>query len=87
MCVIIKDPAMGLLKIEEVSTLLSVNKKDNTDKVFEEMYAQVSTLVCKAWLSCYPQPRCIGSKFKLPFAMLCDKFGIECKATTMKNPQ
>ena len=80
-------PAIGILKIEEIPTLISIDKKS---QVFDKTSAQMNKLVYKAWLSCYPWLRYIiyndSSKFKVQFATPCNQFCIECKPT-IKYPQ
>ncbi len=58
---------------------------------FDKSSAQISNLVYKTWLSRYPRcPYLIynnGSEFKVHFRSLCDRYGIKCKPTSVKNPQ
>ena len=88
MCVTMVDPTMDMLEIEETPTVVSMDKRDTTNKIFNKTSAETCRLVYKAQLSHYPQLRFIiydnGSKFKLHF-ILCNQFGIEYKPTTINN--
>ncbi len=60
-------------------------------EIFDKTSAQISKLVYKSWFSRYP---CccyiiynIGSEFKLHFRSLCKTYGVNCKPTSIKNPQ
>ena len=48
MFVTMVDSAIAMLEIGEIPTVISVNKKDTTDKVFNTMSAQISRFVYKA---------------------------------------
>ena len=51
----------------------------------------ISKLVNKTWFSHYPCCQYIiydnGSEFKLHFKALCESYRINCKSTSVKNPQ
>ena len=53
-CVTMVDLAMSMLKIEEIPILVGADKKETTEKVFDETSAYMRTPVYKAWLSPYP---------------------------------
>jgi hypothetical protein len=92
------DPASSWFKVVELPTIMrlmtkKVNGKERTikEQIFNKSSDQISQLVNKIWLCRYPRCRYLtydnGSEFKLHFETLCDSYGINCKPTTIKNPQ
>ena len=68
-----------------------VNTYNTTSALLWQISAMISTLVNKTWFSRYPHCQYViydnGSKFKLHFEALCDRYGIKHKPTSVKNPQ
>jgi hypothetical protein len=97
------NPATSWFKIVELPTVrVMVPKGGKGNKttclnytkdaeIFDKTSAQISNLLYKCWFSrC---PCCCymiynnGSEFKLHFRVLCKKYGITHKRTSIKNPQ
>ena len=57
MCITMVDLAMGMWKIEEIPTVVSMDKKASTSEVFDETSIQTRRLVHEACLIHYPCPR------------------------------
>ena len=38
------DPTLGMMEVEEIPTVVSMEQKGTTNKVFDEISAQISTL-------------------------------------------
>ena len=51
--------SMIKLEMEEIYTVVSMDKKSTTNKVFDKIFAQINKLIFKAWLSNHPWPRYI----------------------------
>ncbi len=92
------NPATSWFEIVELPLLrrlktITVNGKESSikEEIFNKTSERIAWLVNKTWLRRYP--RCCyiiydnGSEFKLHFEYLCETYGIQCKPTTIKNPQ
>ena len=64
-------------------------KEHNNTKLpyFDKSSTLISTLVNSCYLCCQYIMYNNGHKFKLNFEALCESFGIQCKPTSVKNPQ
>ena len=92
MCVTMVDPATGWFEMEQIPTVVTPTEKKGVDaEIFEKTSARISRIINKLWLSRYPRPRDVvynnGLKFKLYFQRLCSQYNLNCKPTTVKNPQ
>ena len=76
MCVTMVDPAVGILEIEEIPTLLSINDKGTTDEVFDKKSACMSRMIFKNRLCWNHGPGHVichnSKKLKIHFAALCN---------------
>jgi hypothetical protein len=92
------DPTISWFEIVELPLLhrvksITVNGKESSivEEIFDKTSELIAQLVNKTWLSRYPRCHYIiynnGSEFKLHFEYLCETYGIQCKPTTIKNPQ
>ena len=97
MCLTMIDPASSWFEMVELPVVdfFTQNKKtgkyEATSEYFDKTSSKISRLVNQSWLCRYPRPKQVifdnGSEFKLHFRSLCDTYGLECKPTTIKNPQ
>jgi hypothetical protein len=92
------DPASSWFEIAELPVVeqlrrQTVNSKELliADEIFDKTFECIAKLVNMTWLCRYPQCCYLiydsGSEFKLHFKYLCESYGIECKPTTVENPQ
>ncbi len=92
------NPATSWFEIVELPLLcrlktITVNGKESSivEEIFNKTSERIAWLVNKMWLSRYPRCRYIiynnSSEFKLHFEYLCKTYGVQCKPTTIKNPQ
>ena len=90
MCANMVDPAVGILEIEEIPTMLEWTTMGPQKGLLQDIFSYQQDCVCNVLAPTSP-PKCIvddnGSKFKLDFTVICDLFGVKYKPTIIKNSQ